>query len=265
MIPREYVLAWRANAPWAFESQVEQDLVISRAMVEIFRDPFLRTKLAFRGGTALHKLYFNPVGRYSEDIDLVQVAQEPIGDVIERLRSILTPWLGKAKFEANEKSAKLKFRFETSSLPTSRMALKIEINTREHQSVLGHVNVPIRVDSPWFAAETTIVTYRLEELLGTKLRALYERDKGRDAFDLDRALAEFPEIDRHAIVRCFREYLAWESKSVPRVAFEDNMKLKREKSSFTSDIAALLPASRSFYDAQAGIDVVLESLVRLLP
>ena len=40
------------------------------------------------------------------------------------------------------------------------------------------------VDSEWFSGSGTIITYRLEELMATKLRALYQRRKGRDLFDL---------------------------------------------------------------------------------
>ena len=70
MIPQRHILLWRAEAPWAADDQVEQDLVISRALVEIFSHPLLRDALALRGGTALNKLYFRPAVRYSEDIDL---------------------------------------------------------------------------------------------------------------------------------------------------------------------------------------------------
>ncbi len=38
MIPRAHVTAWRAKAPWASDAQVEQDLVVSRAIVELFSD-----------------------------------------------------------------------------------------------------------------------------------------------------------------------------------------------------------------------------------
>ena len=33
MIPRAYITAWRATAPWGDEAQVEQDLVLSRVLV----------------------------------------------------------------------------------------------------------------------------------------------------------------------------------------------------------------------------------------
>ena len=55
MIPKPYIAKWQEHAPWTRFSQVEQDLVISRALVEIFSDDFLRENLAIRGGTALHK------------------------------------------------------------------------------------------------------------------------------------------------------------------------------------------------------------------
>jgi hypothetical protein len=60
MIPRDYITQWRASAPWVQDAQVEQDLVICRALVAIFTHPALSKALAFRGGTALYKLYLNP-------------------------------------------------------------------------------------------------------------------------------------------------------------------------------------------------------------
>lgn len=73
MIPKPYIAKWQKHAPWKEFSQVEQDLIISRTLIELFSDDFLKENLAFRGGTALHKLYLNPAPRYSEDIDLVQI------------------------------------------------------------------------------------------------------------------------------------------------------------------------------------------------
>jgi len=90
MIPQPYITAWRKKAPWQEDYQVEQDLVIERALILIYEDPYLKEKLAFRGGTALHKLYLSPAARYSEDIDLVQITAEPFGPIIDRLRECLT-------------------------------------------------------------------------------------------------------------------------------------------------------------------------------
>lgn len=89
MIPVAVVTAWRRQAPWADDSDVEQDLVISRAIVDLYDDPVIREQAAFRGGTALHKLMLAPATRYSDDIDLVFLRNEAIGPVLERIHETL--------------------------------------------------------------------------------------------------------------------------------------------------------------------------------
>ena len=71
MIPSQNIVAWANVVPWVEPRQVEQDLIISRSLVEMFSDPSLRDALRFRGGTALNKLHLPAPLRYSEDIDLV--------------------------------------------------------------------------------------------------------------------------------------------------------------------------------------------------
>ncbi len=85
MIPRAYITEWRNVAPWSTNAQVEQDLVISRALVELFASPLIAESLAFRGGTALHKLFLSPQPRYSEDIDLVQIKPGPIRPILKEI------------------------------------------------------------------------------------------------------------------------------------------------------------------------------------
>ena len=67
MIPQPIITAWRSQAPWTEFSQVEQDLVLTRAVIEIYSDPLLSSMFAFRGGTAMQKLFFASPTRYSED------------------------------------------------------------------------------------------------------------------------------------------------------------------------------------------------------
>lgn len=70
MVPQANIVAWRATvSPWVDDSQVEQDLVLSRAIVNIFDDDWLRAPLACRGGTILHKCLLAPAARYSNDLD----------------------------------------------------------------------------------------------------------------------------------------------------------------------------------------------------
>lgn len=70
-------------------AEVPEDLIICKALVCIFCDEFLASQLAFRGGTALHKLYLQPQPRYSEDIDLVQIHPGPIKPILFRLGEVL--------------------------------------------------------------------------------------------------------------------------------------------------------------------------------
>lgn len=123
MIPQDHITEWRARAPWIEDFQVEQDLVISRALAGMFSDPFLAQALAFRGGTALYKLYLTPPARYSEDIDLVQIAPGPAGPLMDDLRNVLDPWLGEARWKQSKgRRSSIRRRHERSSYKGLRVA-----------------------------------------------------------------------------------------------------------------------------------------------
>ena len=90
MIQKRFLDAWRyAQAPWPTYAMVEQDLVISRVLVDLYNQPKVKDSLVFRGGTALNKLFLNPAARFSEDIDVVQCIPEPIGETITMWRILL--------------------------------------------------------------------------------------------------------------------------------------------------------------------------------
>ena len=110
MIPPAFLQAWSAKAPWPDLRQVEQDLIICRALCDLFNAPALTDKIAFRGGTAIHKLLFKQPLRYSEDIDLVQTKAEPIGATVDAIREALS-WLGRCQREQAGHSMHLVFKF----------------------------------------------------------------------------------------------------------------------------------------------------------
>ena len=142
----------RAECHRAFPrfAQVEQDLVISRALVEIFRHPALADSLALRGGTALSKLQLRPPARYSEDIDLVQTTAQPAGPMMNALREVLEPWLGKPKWKQGEGRITFYFRYTAEGASPVPMRLKVEANTREHFALYGLRKTPFKVASRWF-------------------------------------------------------------------------------------------------------------------
>lgn len=240
MIPKPYIAKWQEHAPWNEFSQVEQDLIISRTLVEILSDDFLRENLAFRGGTALHKLYLNPAPRYSEDIDLVQIKEGPIKPIMERLNEVINFFEEDRKTQIRGHGAKALYRFK-SEYEEIRMRLKLEINCKEHFNVLDWVDFPFKIESEWFSGKAQIKTYNINELLGTKLRALYQRSKGRDLFDLDYA-RRYMELDIAKIIQCFKEYTTFATGKRPPSSKEFilNIEEKEKSPEFTGDMEALL-------------------------
>ncbi|MCX5812536.1 MAG: nucleotidyl transferase AbiEii/AbiGii toxin family protein [Proteobacteria bacterium] len=259
MIPQDFISEWKKFAPWPQSYQIEQDLIISRALVEIFGHPSLSESVAFRGGTALFKLYVPPV-RYSEDIDLVQTHPGPIGPVMDAVQEKLNSWLGSPKRKQSEGRVTLTYRMESEDgLP---LRLKVEINSREHFSVLGFNKHNFEVKSRWFSGRASILTYHLNELLGTKLRALYQRKKGRDLFDLWMAFTT-TNAQPDQVIKCFLQYMEHEGHKVSRAEFEQNLLEKLNDPNFVEDIKLLLIADTG-YDLHKAADFFMNRLAPLI-
>ena len=246
MIPQDFITEWSHEAPWQTNEQIEQDLVICRALEEIFSDDFLSSNLAFRGGTALHKLYLQPPSRYSEDIDLVQISSNAFGPVFDKLRERLK-FLGEPKRKQKQSNNTLIYFFESEFPPVRKLKLKVETNCREHFAVLGYKQIPFEVNSSWFQNSCKITTYTLTELLGSKLRALYQRKKGRDLYDIFKALHKIPDLDTDALVECYRQYMRFVVDKPPsRKVYLQNIDAKMQDTEFLGDIAALLRPDEIF-------------------
>ncbi|MBX9791919.1 MAG: nucleotidyl transferase AbiEii/AbiGii toxin family protein [Pirellulales bacterium] len=248
MIPLAYVQEWAAHAPWPDLRQVEQDLIICRALCDLFNNGALKGKIAFRGGTAIHKLLFDQPLRYSEDIDLVQVQAEPIGPTIDAIRAALS-WLGKCGREQVGHSMHLVFKFAPEVEPQRRLKLKVELNTREHKPLYGIKSYPFAVENSWYQGATEVASFEPEETFGTKLRALLQRHKNRDLFDLNEGLKELS-LDPGRVIECFEHYLGLEGNPISRANAERRM-LEKLGQSLTDDIAPLLPSGVTYTDADA--------------
>lgn len=259
MIPEYAIVEWRNTVLWGGLEQVELDLVISRALTELYNDDFLSSHLAFRGGTALHKLYLSPQPRYSEDIDLVQIDPEPIKETISRISKVLS-FIGNPTVNQKANNNTLVFRFESEIQPVVPMKLKVEINCREHFTILGLTRIRFAVDNQWFSGECQATTYLLDELLGTKLRALYQRRKGRDLYDLYKALSTTA-VNADNVVLCYNEYMKHSAGRPPsRREFQLNVELKMQDEDFLSDMNMLLRVGEQ-YDPQQAWEVVKSSLL----
>jgi predicted nucleotidyltransferase component of viral defense system len=248
VIPRAHIQAWSATTPWREPRQVEQDLIICRALCDIFREPFLADRLAFRGGTAIHKLLFRQPLRYSEDIDLVQRRAEPIGPTVNALREVLS-WLGPFRRDTAAHSLHLNYRFTPETEPTVRAKVKVEINTREHEYFQDVRTYPFAVENPWFTGEAAVVSFEPEELFGTKLRALLQRRKGRDLFDFHVGFDQLA-LDATTVLAAFEHYVARDGTAISRANAEERM-LGKLTRSLTEDIAPLLAPGTVYGEAEA--------------
>ena len=267
MIPKMHITAWSRHAPWAEQRQVEQDLIISRAIVDLFSHPFLAQELRFRGGTALNKLHFPEPLRYSEDIDLVRASDGPIKPVLDAVREVLEPWLGKPAFRQSRVAPKLIFTIAGED--GAQLRLKIEINTREREAYDGVRLFPYKIENPWFSGACEVVTFSNEEMLATKLRALLQRDKGRDLFDISHALAVINPLKAERIAGMFVLYLEQSKQTISRAQAEQRMFSKLANPGFLTDIRPLVRADQANYlDKPAMIEafrLVFDTLIAELP
>jgi len=270
MIPMMHIVAWGKTVPWAEVRQVEQDLVICRALVELFRDDFLREQVRFRGGTALNKLHFLKPLRYSEDIDLTRTTEGPVGPIHDRIRAVLEPWMGHGHYDLGLIGPKLTFTIEAEDKSSpAPIRVKVETATRERTAYLGATAIPFEVRSPWFTGAANIATFSKEEILATKLRALLQRDKGRDLLDLAHAVVEFQVLDCAKIVACLGKYLAAGDQSIPRAEAEQRMFAKLDDPSFLADVRPLLSADEveKFDDdaVNAAFSMVFSEFIKRIP
>ena len=178
----------------------------------------------------------------------MQVEPGPVKPITERLSEVLS-WLPRMTSEIRRFGFRMKFRYESEIAPIEPMRLKVEVNTFEHFSVLGYVKVPFEMKSSWYTGSCALKTYSLNELMGTKLRALYQRKKGRDLFDLNLAL---PHVDVPTVVRVWREYMGFRGGEIPTAKqFILNMDEKMGLNDYLGDVEPLLRRGVTFNPHEA--------------
>ena len=263
MIQRNFLEGWANVVPWEDFNQVEQDLLISRVIVEIFADDFLRDTLLFRGGTALYKLHVPELVRYSEDLDFVMIDKGPIGPVYDAIRKKLDPLLGEPARDQKESMAIMTYTYKTELPPREKQTLKLDINYEENFSVLDQTQKSFGVDSPWFSGEADVPTFKPDEMMTSKFRALFQRKKGRDLFDLWFTITE-DLVDPKQILQCFEKYTANLDPPITRARFEENLSQKVHTGDLKGDVEPLL-APKITYNFKEAVDLIHEKLVKNLP
>jgi len=235
--------------------------ILSRLLIEIANDDLLANELAFRGGTCLHKLHLPRPRRYSEDLDYTRTSQEPrIGDCLTALRRIAAD-IGldetRRRFPSRDSDmARVWFEANPQSNDGGRISIKIEINVRESDPYRPHVLLPYNIESPWWSGSAQIRTFRVEELIATKLRALYARRKGRDLLDLWLALREL-DLDDELVAGCLIHYMGQNTYSYRQL--HANLTQKLSTPIFLTDIHNLLRDPKD-YDPRSAAELLMHRI-----
>ena len=265
MIAEDHINSKKKHIKWRKNHMIEQDMIISRVLESLYSNEIIRETLVFKGGTAINKLFLDPPSRYSEDIDLVRISGDRIGPISKAISGSLL-WLveeaGLGNPEHSLRKYGLKYFYKFRNVEGSISKLKIEVNTREPFYVDPIKEVPFSFTSDWWSGETTITTFCLEELMATKLRALYQRRKGRDLFDAWYVFRKgFANIED--TLRMFHKYNKYNEAKITKKMFTRNMLEKQHNTDFRQDIRTLLPPE-SDYDFDTAFDFVMKQIVPLI-
>jgi predicted nucleotidyltransferase component of viral defense system len=118
------------------------------------------------------------------------------------------------------------------------------------------------VNSNWFNGTADIITYEIDELMATKLRALYQRRKGRDLFDLWYVVSQgLVNIDN--MLSIFKKYCENDGTPISGKEFMQNLKLKKSHPDFQVDMHVLLPVHLK-WDFEVAYQFVIDKIISRL-
>jgi len=274
------VLAHQHAVPWPELYQVEQDLLLSLAMRAVFTDPFLSEQVAMRGGTVLHKVHLTPPARYSEDIDLVAVGDRPEEHIKKALMRVLRPVLGKERSSAwatlrlavrnaarPSRILRCIYKIASVSEPGRVLTIEVEVNVTERMPTFELQRLPFAFSFRDQSLAYTIVSYDLHEMLGTKMRAMLQRKKGRDLFDIYWALrqASGAPASPEKVLEAFTHYMSKEGSRVNRTEFVEHLdECLADAAGYCTDMRPLLRKDLH-YDPHLAAGLVKEALLFRLP
>lgn len=278
MIQQPHLTAWQSLAPWPKRSQVEQDLRLTRGVAAIFADFVLADHLAMRGGTVLHKAHLAPAARYSEDIDLVLVKAMDTDLLDQHLRRVLTPvlgqpadsliadaWLAIRNVLRPSKILRTAYRFVPLGLQREEV-IKVEVNLNEQKSLYPLVAVELdALDDDGETVRVEARSYDINEMLGTKTRALMQREQGRDLFDLFHAWqlsatgATPYTVDGAKAMAAFTWYLEQEGTQLGIGEANAQLDARLRKRGFRRDMDTLLRPGLPKFDVDAAAAVVRDA------
>lgn len=257
MIPAAVITAWARERPWPNRAAIEQDLLLAGLITRIYTHPFLRDELVFRGGTCLHQLHLPAARRYSEDLDFVRRTHSGVGRVFDALRDVAADTGLEVRSTDTGVHPKVTLRTRAEHDPNIPLRIKIEINTHETSPALDLIRLPFTVGTAWYTGHAGVLTFQPPELVATKLRALYQRKKGRDLFDLWLALTEL-NLNPDTVLAAYHPYRPAGHTAAAAI---DNLHLKLADTAFRTDLDPLVASWPDGYDIDTAAQLIEDKLL----
>ena len=249
----ERVRAWGLR-----EEVVEKDYVLGWLLWGIGADPLLSTTWVFKGGTCLKKCYIDTY-RFSEDLDFTVLENGPLSpdEVLETLPRVLdrvgqesgidfSIEAPRCKKRPRGRSSEARVYYRGPRGAPSPARIKLDL-TKDEVVVRPSVMRPISHDYPdILPAPAHVRCYGFEEVFAEKIRALGERCRPRDLYD---------------IVNLFRRPGSREHGALVRMVLEQKCAAKN----VPVPSAESLRASPMFEDLRNDWDSMLAHQLRALP
>ena len=252
-IKKEQIEEWAAKKHFQEEAHAEIDLRLEFLLNATYQKEWLRKHLIFKGGTALHKIHLKENLRFSEDIDLEHRQNQKMFETINQILHLFEELDMEGK-GINQKNNYKILSFYNSEITNQRERVKMEIGYKEDFSILGYTEKILDINNVCFASKVLVNTYDINEILSQKTRALYQRFKGRDLYDLFVSRLH-PDFDIEKIAKCFIRHMTNKKTGNNMMPVEKefilNIEKKEDNPDFINDIYRCLKTNVEYNQSEA--------------
>ncbi|MDQ6653879.1 MAG: nucleotidyl transferase AbiEii/AbiGii toxin family protein [Acidobacteriota bacterium] len=243
-------------AEWQLRAEVvEKDYVLGWLLAAISSHPELRALWIFKGGTCIKKTYFETY-RFSEDLDFTLLPEAPYseGAILEQLQAMARIAAEMSGLELPTELIRVLPRHNKAGQDTFQGRLYYRgplQRTQNYASIIFDITndetvfaepVARTVFHPYsdgLPADVAVQCYSLEELLAEKTRALYQRTRPRDLYDVVYLLENC--IDAIDLAEAQRIFGAkCESKGLPIPSSDELLVLVKQNEELRADWANML-------------------------
>jgi predicted nucleotidyltransferase component of viral defense system len=212
MIEKRLVQWYAADA--GVDLDIAEREIVLTYVLRILTDNGLLRHLAFKGGTAIRKLYLGSQGRFSLDLDFTAMSDvDPEAFVLglvaalhDRIHHGITFTIPSSDYYATVDSCGAEVAYRHEWVAAGRFGLQISFRA---SPLLQVKPVPLRRERyfDWLGIEPPDVpALDLHEVIGEKIRAATQRSRVRDLYDLYQLASQRFDrstVRRIAIIKCW--------------------------------------------------------------